>query len=104
MATKHATEYLRGICYKIRMFGIPVDEPAFVHGENQSVLLNTTLPQYMLNKKLQSISFNLVREVCAWDEWSTAYINITLNVADLMTKPLSGDKRWIFIRILLHHI
>ena len=71
MEMKHATEYLIELCYKLRMFGIPVDEPAFIHGYNQSVLSNTTLPQSMLKKKSQSIAFHFVREVFAAGEWHT---------------------------------
>ena len=73
------------------MFGIPVDEPSYVYGDNQLVLANTTMPQYTLNKKSQNIYF--VRKGCAADEWCTTYINTLLNVAYLMTKPLSGKKR-----------
>ena len=44
-AMKQATEYVRGLGYNLRMMGIPVDEPAFVFGDNQSVLANTTMPE-----------------------------------------------------------
>ena len=37
MAMKQATEYLRGLRYTLQMFGIPVNEPALVYGDNQSV-------------------------------------------------------------------
>ena len=104
MAMKQATEYLRGLRYKLRMFGIPVDGPAFVYGDNQSVLVNSSMPASTLKKKSQAIAFHFVREGCAADEWRTTYINTNLNVADLMTKPLSGEKRWGFIRMLLHHL
>ena len=36
-AMKQAVEYVRGLWYRLRMLGIPVDEPAFVHGDNKSV-------------------------------------------------------------------
>ena len=39
VAMKQATEFIRGLRFKLRMMGIPVDEPAFVFGDNQSVLL-----------------------------------------------------------------
>jgi hypothetical protein len=42
VAMKQATEYIRGLRYKLRMMGITVDEPAYVFGDNQSVLANTT--------------------------------------------------------------
>ena len=86
------------------MFGIPVYEHAFVHGNNQSVLSNTTLPQSTLKKKSQSIALHFFREGCASDEWHTAYINTALNAEYLMTKTLSGEKKWRFIKILVHHI
>ena len=104
VAMKQATEYTRGLRYKLRMFGIPVTEPAFVHGDNQSVLCNTTAPQSTLKTKSNAIAFHFVREGCARDEWRTAYINTHLNVVDLMTKPLAGIKRWKFVQMLQHYI
>ena len=56
MAMKQATEYVRGLRYKLRMFGIPVDGPAFIFGDNQSVLCNTSMPESALKKKAQSIA------------------------------------------------
>ena len=104
-AMKVATEYVRGLRYKLRMMGIPVHEPAFVFGDNQSVLANTTDPASTLKKKSHSLAFHHVREGCARDEWRTAYVNTHDNVADLFTKPLpSGEKRWKFVRMLLHHL
>ena len=104
MAMKQMTEYLRGLRYKLRMFGIPVGEPAFVYGDNQSVLVNSSMPASTLKKKSQLIAFHFVLEGCAADEWRTIYVNTNLKVADLMTKPLAGEKCWGFVRMLLHHI
>ena len=38
MAMKVATEYVRGLQYKLRMMGINVDTPCFIYNDNQSVL------------------------------------------------------------------
>lgn len=100
---KQATEYVRGLRYKLRMMGITVDEPAFVFGDNQSVLANTMNPGSTIKKKSHSIAYHFVREGCARDEWRTAYINTAQNIADLLTKPLpSGEKRWYFVSKILH--
>ena len=104
VAMKQACEYVRGLRYKLRMFGIPVNGPAYISGDNKSVLCNTTMPGSTLKKKSNAIAFHFVREGCAKDEWRTAYVNTHLNPADLMTKPLSGEKRWTFVRMLLRHI
>ena len=105
VAMKQATEFIRGLRYKLRMMGIPVNEPAFVFGDNQSVLANTSAPASTLKKKSNAIAYHFVREGCARDEWRTAYVNTHDNVADLFTKPLpSGEKRQRFVRMLLHHL
>ena len=104
-AMKHCCEYLRGLRYKLRMMGIPVDGPAYIEGDNQSVLANTTVPDSVLKKKSQSIAYHFVREGVARDEWRTSYVNTHDNEADLLTKLLpSGPKRKGFVRNLLHHI
>ena len=87
------------------MMGVPVNGPAFIKGDNQSVLCNTTMPESTLKKKSQRIAYHYVREGVARDEWQTAYINTHLNPTDLLTKPLAtGEKRRGFVRMLLHHI
>jgi hypothetical protein len=105
VAMKQASEYVRGLRYKLRMMGIPVEEPTYIFGDNQSVLANTSAPESTLKKKSNAIAYHFVREGCARNEWRTAYINTHENPADMMTKPLpSGEKRWKFVRMLLHHL
>ena len=72
IAMKQCTEYLRGLRYKLRMMGIPVEGPAYIYGDNQSVLANTTVPESALKKKSQSLAYHFVCEGCARDEWRTA--------------------------------
>ena len=87
------------------MMGIPVNAPAYIFGDNQSVLCNTTMPDSTLKKKINSICYHLIREGAARDERQTAYVNTHDNEADLLTKLLpSGEKRQGFVRRLLHHI
>jgi hypothetical protein len=105
MAMKHATEYIRGLRYKLRMMGIRVDMPTFIYGDNQSVLANVSGPDSTLKKKSNSIAYHFVREGSARDEWRTTYINTHDNPSDILTKPLpSGEKRSKFCRMLLHHL
>ena len=105
IAMKQCCEYLRGLRYKLRMMGIPIDGPSYIYGDNQSVLANTTIPDSTLKKKSQSIAYHFVREGAARDEWRTSYVNTNDNEADLLTKQLpSGEKRKGFVRSVLHHI
>jgi hypothetical protein len=105
VAMKQCCEYIRGLRYKLRMMGIPCDGPAYIQGDNQSVLANTTIPNSTLKKKNQSIAYHLIREGAARDEWRTSYVNTHENESDLLTKLLPhGAKRIGFVKRLLHHI
>ena len=101
---KQSAEYLRGLCYKLQMFGILVDELLFIYGDNQSVLVNELAMESTLKKKSESRAFHFIHQVCETGEWRMTYITTSLNVSDLMKKPLSGKKQWCFVRIMLHHI
>ncbi len=105
IAMKTCCEYIRGLRYKLRMMGIPVDLPTYVFGDNQSVLANTSMPHSTLKKKSSSIAFHFVREGVARNEWLTTYLNTHLNASDMCTKSLpSGEKRNRFTSFILHFI
>jgi hypothetical protein len=105
VAMKQCCEYLRGLRYKLRMMGIPCEGPAYIYGDNQSVLASCGIPDSILKKKSQSIAYHFVREGAARGEWRTSYVNTHDNEADLLTKLLpSGEKRRGFVAKLLHHI
>ena len=42
------------------MRGIPCEDPAFVYGENKSVLANTIVPYSTFKKKMNSLSYHFV--------------------------------------------
>ena len=86
------------------MMGIPVDLPSYIFGDNQSVLVNSTMPHSTLNKKSSSVAFHMVREGTAKDEWRLAYLNTHKNPSDMLTKSLpGGEKRSSFTSFVLHY-
>ena len=46
-----------------------------------------------MKKKSNAMVYHFVREGVAQDEWQTAYVNMDENLADLLTKLLSGPKQ-----------
>jgi len=105
VAMKQCCEYIRGLRYKLRMMGIPVDGPTYIFGDNQSVLANTSFPHSTLKKKSSSIAFHFVREGVAKDEWRTTYLRTDMNPADMLTKSLpGGEKRNRFTSYVLHYL
>ena len=79
--------------------------PAFIYGDNQSVLANTMVPSSQLKKKSNSIAYHFVREGCARDEWRTDYVVSAENQSDILSKPLpAGAKREKLVGKILHHV
>ena len=54
-AMAHGVETLRGLRYKLRMMGVPIDGPTYVYGDNMSVIFNTSQPESTLKKKSNSV-------------------------------------------------
>ena len=87
------------------MMRIPVNNPAFVYGDNQSVLWNTTDPDSALKKKSSSVAYHFVREGVAKDEWRTGYVKTSENPSDVMTKVIvSAADRTRKVLMMLYDI
>ena len=87
------------------MMGIAVSGPSLVYGDNQSVLVNSSVPSSQLKKKSNSIAYHLVRECVARDELRTTYTRTNDNRSDLLTKSLRhGEKQSKFVGQVLHYI
>ena len=102
---KECCECVRSLRHKLRVMGIPCDFPAYILGDNKSVLVNYSVPTSVLKKKSCSIAYHFVREGTAMDEWRIGYVSTNDNVEDLLTKPTpNGEKGSKFIKMILHHI
>ena len=105
IAMKQCCEFIRGLRYKLRMMGIPVNEPTFIRGDNKSVLNNTSIPSSVLAKKSNSIAYHAVREGVAKGEWVTGYIRSESNPSNILTKSLpAGAKRDAEVSLCLYDI
>ena len=90
VALKNGMETLRGLRYKIRMMGIPLNTPSYIRGDNMSVVNNTQRPESTLQKKSNSICYHFCRESVAMGESLVAHIPSKENCADLATKLIPG--------------
>ncbi len=70
--------------------GIPIDGPANVFCDNKSVVTNATVLTSTLKKKHNAIAYHRVREAVAAQTLQIAKVHTSENLADLLTKPLSG--------------
>jgi hypothetical protein len=85
-------ELIKGLRYKLRMFGIPIEGPTNVYCDNQSVVTNATKPESMLKKKHNSIAYHRVRETSAAGTIHIAKKDHESNIADMLTKPVTGPR------------
>ena len=75
------------------MMGIPVSGPSYIHGDNMSVVHNTSRAKSVLRKKSNSVCYHAVHESVSMGESLVGHISNKENVADLITKVLYGQKR-----------
>ena len=94
VAMRACVEAIEGLRFKLRMFGIPVDGPADVLCDNNSVVNSTQRPESVLSKKHLAICYHKVRETVAKEVIRVGKILTDYNLADLFTKPLPGDRRF----------
>ena len=104
VAMKHGMEKLRGLRYKLRMMGVPVDRHSFIYGDNKSAITNSSKPESVLKKKCNSICYHACREAVAMDECRFAHIKTHDNWADFLTKVTSGPKRRDLVSNVLYDI
>jgi hypothetical protein len=93
MGLKTATDLVKGLRYKLRMMGVPIEGPTHIRVDNMSVVNNTTLPASMLKKKSNSIAYHFVRENVASGTIKIAYEPSESNLADMLTKVQVGPIR-----------
>ena len=76
------------------MFGIEImEDETKIYGDNNAVILNTSVPESTLKKKHHSINYNYVREAVAAGVTLIFKVDTGSNLADLFTKLLDRVKR-----------
>ena len=101
VAMKQAIEMIKGLKYKLRMFGIDIMDTK-VFGDNNSVILNASVPESTLKKKHLSVNYHYVREAVAAGIALIFKVDTGLNLADLFTKLLSKEKRKELVQRILY--
>jgi hypothetical protein len=104
VALRCARDLIIALRYKLRMFGIPINGPAFVYCDNQGVVKNVTIPESVLSKKHNAINYHAVREAVAANILRVAKEDSSTNLADLLTKPLTEQRRVTLLRSILYNM
>ena len=68
VAMMQAMEVSRGLRYKLRMMGVPIEGPTHMYGDNMSTIHNTQHAESQLKKNSNSICYHAVKEAVAMGE------------------------------------
>jgi hypothetical protein len=101
MVARQATEQIMDLRYTLRMMGIPLDGPAWMFGDNQSVITSSNIPHSNLNKRHNALSYHRVREAISAGILYFLHIDGKLNPSDILTKFLAWAKFWPLIQPML---
>ena len=70
-------------------------------GDNNSVVLNTSVPSSVLKKKHHACAYHRVWEVIAGSIVNFVHIHSATNCADMLSKPLANDAFHNLVKPLL---
>ena len=96
IAMKQCVEDIEHLRFKLKMFGVPLDDDhpeTYILCDNEGVVKNASFVSSTLNKKHSDIAYHFVRWNVAAGVIKVAWIRTEDNIADAMTKRLSGEKR-----------
>ena len=92
-AMKNAVELVEALRYKLRMFGVPIEEATNIFCNNKAVYKNTSLPESTLKENHHSIAYHRCREAVAAGTVRVAKEGTRTNLSDLFTKLLPQIRR-----------
>ena len=101
MAARQAVEQIIDIRYTLRMFGVPLDGPAWLLGDNQAVINSTTIPHSSLSKRWNALSYHRCCEAVAAGIVRFEFLPGRENPSDILTKNLPWAKARVFVEPLL---
>ena len=101
VAARIATEQITELRLTLRYLGVPLNEKAYMFGDNKSVVDSSSRPHAKLHKRHTALSFHRVREAIASKMLCFTFINGNINPADILSKHWSNHKVWPMLQSLL---
>ena len=81
------------------MLGVPLDGSSVLFGDNQSMIMNTTVPGSALKKRHSAVAYHRIREAVASGIVNIIHCWSETNQSDILTKPLGPQT---FQRLVKH--
>src|SRR5210317_780599 len=104
VATRVATKRILEYRNTLHLIGVELDGPALLLGDNNSVVLNCTMPHSVLKKMHAACNYHRVRKTIVGGAMVFSHISSEYNFADILTKPLSGPAFRNLVKPLLFRV
>ena len=92
VTAKTATEQIMDLRNTLRYLGVPIMTMAYVFSDNKSVVMSSTIPQSILNKRHNMLSYHRVREAIAAKILEFHWCSSGQNRSDILSKPWDHTK------------
>jgi hypothetical protein len=100
VAMRITTEMLLALRTQIRMLSVPLDGVAVLLCDNMSVVMSSTVPGSVPNKKHNDVNYHRVHETIVAQAMQVCHKPTGSNLADILSKILDGPSH----RRLISHI
>ena len=101
VAARTCVEQIIDIRNTLRYMGIPIQEKAYMFGDNESVVNSSVTVHAKLHKRHTMLSFHRVREAVASGMIAFIHIPGDLNPADILSKHWGYSQIWLRLKAVL---
>ena len=93
VAPKTATEQIMDLRNTLRYLGDPIMNKVYMFGDNNSVVMSSTIPQSILNKRHNMLSYDRMRKAIGAKIREFHWCSISQNRRDILSK------HWDYIKV-----
>ena len=93
---------IEALCYKLQLFGVPIDVSTNIFCYDGVVYVNTTWPESTLSKKHHGITYHFSGQAVAEGTVIVSKDHTLTNLAGLFTKTMESQKREVLMEKLTY--
>jgi hypothetical protein len=101
VSARTATEQIMELRTMLRYLGVNIEGPAYMFGDNRTVVNSCIVPNARLHKRHELLSFHRVREAIAAGTIAFHYIPGSQNPADIVSKHWGYQQIWKLLQPLM---
>jgi hypothetical protein len=100
-AARIAVDQIIDLSTTLQYLGVPVQHKSYMFGDNQAVVMNSSIPHSSLNKRHNALLYHQVREMIAAKILGYYCVDGKMNPADIVSKNWAYPQVWHLLKPLL---